>query len=258
VLALSTLADNPVYSNLSQAQQKAALPPGIKKTSCSQNIEALLALMPDMVLLASYTSPHLVKQLTANRTAFYQAPPPHSLEAVAAAISGVALAVGESEAGRELLARFNDERAAIKALPAPPTLAKRRVVHVFSDGAVSGSNTIFDALAKEIPVINQPSQLGLTGWSKHSVETLLMMNPDVLVVASEPNETEQQTALRISQITGFGGLKILSPAAIKAGRAPVIALAERHIGSVSHHILTGLRRLKEKLIELESRDAAKK
>ncbi len=249
IVALSPLALHPVYSNLRQQDIPAHLAPSSAKAVCHENIEALLEIKPDMVLLAAYSSPLIARRLGQAGISTYTAPAPRTLGDIEQTIKDLGVALGEIPASEELLSKFKGERATIKSLVVPPSLQGRRIIHVFGDGAVSGSQTLFDSLAAEISIVNQASRHGLKGWSKHSIETLLALNPEILITAKEDSESLGAVTARLKNIPGFALLPALKGE--ETGSGSIIALPERELGSVSHHILKGVRTLKQTLIDWE-------
>jgi len=248
ILALSSLAANTLYSNIPFLPDRPLdSHPSWTQSPCdSRNIENLIAHKPDLVLLASYSSPHIKIQLAKKNIPIFEAAAPKSLDDIAHNIKSLSQRLGtDKSTGQALVDLFDRERRAIAALPTPPSLAKRRVIHLFEDGTVSGKNTIFDSLAQEIPVTNQAARLGLQGWAKHSIETLLVLNPDTLIVGGDPDAPKDVVFKKLHKIPGMDKLKQISSSRI-------VVIPERSLGSVSHHILKGLRQMKEELIRIES------
>lgn len=272
IVALSALADHPIYSNISKLPAHLDRS-GIKVQSskstvpvCNENIEVMLSLKPDLVLLAAYSSPLLARQLTQAQIPVFSAVSPRSLDDIGTTIKTLGEALGEGAQSDLLYKDFLSERARIKNIAFPTTLSKRRIIHIFADGAVSGSQTLFDSLATELSIVNQAAVHGLVGWSKHSIETLLALNPEIIITGKEDHESQQAVVERIKKIPGFGRLPAListrettretTPDKTNGtekgqDQGPVIALPERELGSVSHHILSGLAKLKQALISRE-------
>jgi iron complex transport system substrate-binding protein len=157
-----------------------------------------------------------------------------SFEGVAANIATVGALLGEDERAAELQRRFRDELAALEKRARPLAPKPPRVLHAYDDGTVSGSGTLLDAIVRAAGGVNAAAAAGLTGWKKASIETLLAMDPDIVVVGGgDPKEA--------AAIPGFDKLR-----AIKTGA--IIAVPDNELGAVSHHVLKAVRKVQDGLL----------
>lgn len=170
VVAVSPMADDPRYSRV-----VGQWPPEIPRAAGSS--EALLALVPTLVVLASFTAVETrqlleqagLRTLVLERFegfADYRA----NVRAIAAAVE----AAGE---GERVIAEFDARLAALRLDPA----VRPRVVS-WNDGSVPAAATTFDDAATAAGWVNLPAHEGRRGHLQVSVEQLLAWDPDAIVV----------------------------------------------------------------------------
>ena len=227
LIAVSRLADNPEYSNIAPV-------PADLKSRCGTELESLITLKPDLILLAPYTRVEFVHQVKAAKIATFTTEKPDSLEQIEKTIENLGTHLGEDGATRSLLRDFRAKRAIFRS-SREQLKKKPRLLHMFGDGSVSGSGTMFDAIAREIGAINVVAERGIKGWPKLSLEQLVTLQPDIVVLAGAPSNQ----AKTLKTLQGLPGVKELQ--AIKDGR--IVLIPEPELGAVSHHVLKAVERL---------------
>ena len=230
VVAVSPLADDPRYSAV--AGRWPADRPRLPGTS-----EALLARAPDLVVLASFTAPetrafieaHGVATLTLDRFADFDDLRRHTL--------ALADAAGDRPAGDALWA---DYQARLGALAADHTRGRAAAAISWSDGLVAGAATSFDAIAAAAGLRNMAAENGLIGHVDLSLERLVALDPEVLVIACEPlecHEAERELAAR----PGISATRA-------ARQGGVFALPARDLGSTGAGMIRAAERLQARRI----------
>jgi iron complex transport system substrate-binding protein len=230
LIAVSTLADNPEYSNIIPV-------PAALKGRCGTELESLIILKPDLILLAPYTRTEFVRQVTASSINTFTTQKPISLETIEATIEQLGAKIQEPEAARQLLTEIRKERQAFQLQREQKK--KPRLLHIFSDHSFSGGETMFDAIAKEAGAVNILAEQGIKGWPKLTTEHIAGLRPDMIVVAG----TEQERDKILANLKSLPGLREIP--AIKEGR--LILIPDHELGSVSHHVLKAVKRLADAL-----------
>jgi iron complex transport system substrate-binding protein len=222
IAAVSMLADDAGYSNVA-----GKYPPGIPRVG-AQDLERIIALRPDLVLVATYNSADFLEQLRRSGHRLHLSDPAVGFDEIGRSLAALGEAVGEPERGRALAEFFAARRAAFaKRLDG----AKRPRVLTLNGMATAGKGTDIDDLIREAGGLNVASEAGLEGYPTLTAERIIALDPDwVLVSAGAKPETDPV----LSKLR-----------AVREGR--VAAIEGRLLGSVSHHVLTACELLARKL-----------
>ncbi|RMG98100.1 MAG: ABC transporter substrate-binding protein [Deltaproteobacteria bacterium] len=171
VVAVSSLADDPRYSlrpNLWPAEV-----PRIATGS-----EALVALEPDVVIVATFTAPEVRERLTHLGLELLVLPPMTGTAAYRRSVEAIAARAEAPEAGRELVARFETAFAShgrVRGIDPPSIVA-------YAAGVVAGSGTTFDEAARHTGWVNAAAAAAIAGHAKVDPERLLDWSPDAVVI----------------------------------------------------------------------------
>ena len=230
IAGLSRYADDPQVSNVVPLA-------AATKARVDSDPELIVALRPDLVLLASYSRPELITRIKSVGLPYLVLGGCRSFADVRAMVTQIADAIGLPGEGKALRREFDAALADIRALPGMPL--PPRVLRFYPNGTTSGANTAFDEEVTAAGGIHVARSLGIKDWPLLSPEVLLAAKVDVLVVAGEEGE-RRQILERLGALPGWREL-----GATRAGR--VILVPARELDAVSHHVLTGVRRLAEAL-----------
>lgn len=170
VVAVSPMADDARYSRVVD-RWPAALP------RAAGTSEALLALVPTLVILASFTAPETRRLLEQAGLATLVLERFDGFDDYRANVRAIAAAVAAVEAGLRVVAEF-DERLATLRLAAS---VRPRVVS-WNEGSVPAAGTTFDDIATAAGYTNLPAHEGRRGHLQVSLEQLVAWDPDVVVV----------------------------------------------------------------------------
>ncbi len=228
LVAVSLFATDPSYSNVVG---------DVPKTLTGRvggELESLLALKPDLAVVASYNKPEMVARLEGAKVRVVRLTEFRSLDDIEKNIETLGKAAGAEAEAHKMLADFRGVREGLRAAAAKHA-RKPRVLDFSEDGTVSGAETLFDSLVKEAGGIPLASAQGLRNWPKVATEALAVMRPDVLVVAGDP-ERKAEYLTRIRSLPGWREM----PAA-KAGR--LVVIPGRELAAVSPHVLKALKKL---------------
>jgi len=232
IVAITTFASDPGISNV----------PGLAEAVEIQfsqiGVEAIVALKPDLVLAAPYSAPEAMKQLKALGLPVVTMGDFSTIEAIQKNIRLVGVGVGETEAAAALIsamdARLHRVAERLSGITRRPGL--------LSFGAerwTSGKDTIFDEMVTLAGGRNLAAEAGITGHPKLSLEAVVALDPEVLILnAWHPKDGEPNPAL-----LSHPALQSLS--AIKTHR--VYAIPGKYLTTVSHFIVEGVEEMARRI-----------
>ena len=227
IAAVTYLAADPEISHVAEAAKR--VPNKIRA-----NLEQVVALRPDLVFVATYTSLDVVKQLTEARLPVVKLELFSSIEGIKENIRTVGRVVGEERRAEEIVAEM-DRRLKRITERAAAASKKPGVLFYSPTGVVAGKETTFDEIAALIGARNQAAEAGLVGHQKMSVERLIQLDPEIVIV-SEWNPEEADFYQRLMAHPELGHLS-----AIRNRR--VYAIPEKHLSTVSQYIVDGIEQM---------------
>jgi len=225
ILTTTTYALDENVSNVSEAAK--AVPRHIKHPG----VETVVALEPDLVLAASYSTADVVKQLRDLGLPVVTLTQFSSIESIQENIRIVGRAVGEAEKAEAIISEMQKRLRALAArLPKtsnPPVLLSYDV-----SGWTAGKETTFDALVSLAGGRNLAAESGIVGHKKISLETVVALNPEVMIFNTwVPDASRSNTALMEHPA-------LQSVAAVQSGR--LHGVPGKHLTTVSHYIVRGV------------------
>lgn len=179
VVANSRIAVDRRYSNIADR-------PGGFPALVADNAEAILALHPDVIFAASYTTIETLNQLRRAEAPVIRFSAFDSLESISNNLRLIGFAVGEDEAAEALVRRFEAELDAAAARV--PVGADPPEVVSWSDGSLPARGTIVDDVLQRLGVINIPAREGMRGWPQISVEKIVEWDPEVIILPANPGD----------------------------------------------------------------------
>ena len=154
------------------------------------DLEQLVSLRPDLVVVSEYTDADFLKQLELTGLRFHRMQGLTSIPGVRAAILDLGRAVGEDEAARVLVARFDSVFA---DLDRRLLGAKRPRVLYWSSGMTAGADTAIGALIEVAGGVNVGREMGVSGIAPPGAERVFAADPDVVLVGTWPRAEEDLT-----------------------------------------------------------------
>ncbi len=188
------------------------------------SVEGTLALRPDLVFVADYTSAETTTQLMAAGPAVVRLNPVHDFGDVERNIELVGRAAGAEPEAEALIARLHSrlEQARSRGRRSPT----RRVL-VWGFGHTFGQGCLQDDIVAWAGAQNAARELGVRGMVALAPERVITLDPDVIVVTTSDSEPHWGGAHRLE-----------SPAwsAVRAvRRGAVLSLPSAWLSSVTHH-----------------------
>jgi len=175
IASVSFVAADPNFSAKAEAAARFPLNHGLA--------EEILPLEPDLVLAGAMSGQPTAQLLDRLGHEVVELPLAVGLDDIAAHVRRVAEAVGAVARGEELIEAFEAELDRL----APPPEAPRPLAAVYvANGYTHGPGTLVHALVEAAGLDNLAARLGLDGIASLPLETLLMSDPDLLVIGASP------------------------------------------------------------------------
>ncbi|MCL6444884.1 MAG: ABC transporter substrate-binding protein [Alicyclobacillus sp.] len=219
VVLVTSYATDPSESNVVQWAK------GIKSIQ-SANAEAVIAVHPDLALLASYNKAGVVQQIEHAGIPTYEFNMFNNIGDIERNIRIVGKLTGETAKADDVIMEMNEEIAAIRA--AVRREKKVTVLNTSSYGYAAGSGTTVNDIIVDAGGINAAAQL--KGWAPITPEQIVKLNPDVIVLTTGDKAYAKQLET---------DPKFQTVNAIKHHRVYFIPSAD--LMSVSQYIVKGIR-----------------
>lgn len=182
VVAVSPMADDVRYSRVVQRW-----PPAVPRAAGTS--EALLALAPSLVIVASFTAVETRRLLEHAGVEMLVLERFDGFSDYRANVRAIAAAARAPEAGERLVEQLDARLAALRWQPD----VRPRVVS-WNEGNVPAASTTFHDVAEAAGYRNLPAEQGGTGHLQVSVEQLVTWDPDVIVVPCDAARCEEAVA----------------------------------------------------------------
>lgn len=225
ILAVTDLAADPGISNVSGLARQ--VPNKIKQVG----VEPIIALQPELILAASYTSNDVVKQLEEAGLHLVRLDLFSSIVGIKENIRSIAQAVGARKKGEALIIKMAQQLQGIQAKVSNAEV-RPGVLPYSPEGWTAGRDTIFDEMVKLAGGKNLAAEAGITGHQKISLEVVIQADPEIILLSAWQPDTDHfdQKLLRHPVLQNVS--------AIRENR--VYALPERYLTTVSHFIAEGV------------------
>lgn len=228
--AIEVFATDPGISNVADRAQSVPLKVTGEK-------ETILSLQPDLVFVADWKEPEFIQALRDAKVPVFVVRAPNTFADLTTAVTQIATLVGEPDKGKALLATVDQRLQAVATRVAGVAPEKRVSVLSYSFwGSTYAKGTSFDTLVDRAGLVNAATRAGLAGWPQLSTETLLQLDPDVIVLPSwsyDGKADPNQFLKTFLADPAFAGLK-----AVKNRR--VLILPDRHLQSNSQYMVDGV------------------
>ncbi len=229
VVCVSTFADDPSLSNIV----------GFFPASAARRVarlEPVIGRMPDLVIAAPWNDQEFLRGLKRGGIASLMLEDVRSLEDIRAQALVLGARLGQTENARRVVAKLDADLMAIDravadlAPPAPRVLAVSHLV-------VAGTSTSVDALIRRAGAINVAAEAGISGHTQISLERLLALDPEWLLLGLD--ETPSQEAL----LAAYPQLSALR--AVRDGH--VVLMQPKWLTTVTPYLIEGVKDLFHRL-----------
>jgi ABC-type Fe3+-hydroxamate transport system substrate-binding protein len=225
VVAVSSLVDDARYSTI-----PGTWPQAVPRTPTTS--EALLALAPDLAIVADFTAAETIALLENARVPLLRLSGFDGFADHRRHVAEIAEAVFAPDEGTSLVRAFDDRLAAVRA----PVGGTRPSIVSFTEGNVAGAGTTFQDIAEAAGYDNLPARDGMAGHRRIALDRIVAWDPEALVVPCGEDDAEAVTA----DIAARPGLK--ATRAVRDGR--VIAIPSALLYSSGAAMLDVVERLR--------------
>ena len=201
----------------------------------SGDIEQALNLKPDLVVLASFSRPETLSRFEQLKLPKYLITDLSDIDGIERTIQDLGKRMGEESAAAQVIADMKLQLKNIESASKGKKSGTFSVLHIYADGVVSGSGTLFDSIARAAGTNNIAASV-VQGWKKLGAETLIRLDPDAIVVGGAMPEDRQH---EINALKGIAGIEHL-----RAWREQrIIIIPDAELSAVSPHIIKAVRKL---------------
>ncbi|MBM3461004.1 MAG: ABC transporter substrate-binding protein [Armatimonadetes bacterium] len=204
------------------------IPPSVPRVRVE--CESLLALEPDLLLVASYTRAETVRQLVAAGVPVVHMGQFSTMEDVTKNLRLVAAAVGSERAADQVSAEV-DQRVA-KTAAKVGGLPKPRVLYCTAAGFTFGSDAIIDTMIDLAGGFNVVREMGISGPTRVSPEAAAGLQPDVVLLSAK--ETGDRSA--VEEFLRYGAWGAL----FRGSSTRIVSVKSAWLLSMSHHGARGV------------------
>ena len=177
IAALSARADDP---GICAAVDKAKT---VEKRVQSRNVEAILALNPDLVVMPDWIGMDLVNGLRAVGVPVYVFKTPESLTDIQDTIRKIAEVVDANKQGKELVSTMQNKLERVRQITKQvPADKKQTLIPLSLMGSFGGKGTTFDDMCNYANVTNGVAAAGVAKKSAIAKEMIVKMDPDVFII----------------------------------------------------------------------------
>jgi iron complex transport system substrate-binding protein len=192
--------------------------------------EVLLALDPDLVVVSPWQDQSAINRLTESGIEVLELPPVSELADVRTSITMAGAALHAEARATELLEDFDQRVSALdRATQARGEVGGLVYTNYGSGGWAAGRGTTAHLLMTLAGVSNVAADAGRVGHDGVDIETLLDLDPDILVI-SKPSRDYGATRVYLDGEPALAGL-----GAIAEGR--IVELPSGLFSTASHHML---------------------
>ncbi len=215
LVLVTTYGKQPAYSFVASKLK------GIRGIS-SATAEGIIAARPDLVFLASYTTPGVVNQIRQAGIPVYELTDFNSISQIEQNILNVGLVVGKEPKARGIVAGMKQRLRLIAK--AATSGRKPTVMYYASPNYVAGKNTTMNSVI--LAAGGRNAAAAVNGWQPETAEAVVKQNPQILLFS--------QSDAKIAEAM-LHSPKYSTVAAIKDHR--VFLLPDRDTGTVSQYIV---------------------
>jgi iron complex transport system substrate-binding protein len=188
IVALSYLAEDEGISSIVDKAKKVN-----KKLTDKGNVEAIIALNPDIVFMSDAVSADVGNTLREMGINLYISKTPATIEETKTRVLDVAKVVDEVEKGQALVADMESALAEVNEKLASISDDKKRTIIAFSfSGAFGRKTALFNDMCVQAKVVNGAGEAGLEKGEILSKEQIVKINPDIFLLPTW--NTKRQSA----------------------------------------------------------------
>ena len=205
-------------------------------------VQLINAQQPDLVLVPDWTDLNFVELLRGAKVPVYVYKTPTTVKEIKQTICELANVVDERVAGGKIVAKMEKELAFVQArvgnMPAEECISVMALSYM---GPFGARGTTFADICNYANVRNVVAEYDLPPNATFSEETLIRLNPDLLVIPSWKYDNEQDPSKMREEILQNRAYQSVN--AVKNKR--VVQLRDTYLYSTTHYIVYAIRDLAE-------------
>jgi iron complex transport system substrate-binding protein len=187
IAAISKYTADPTISNV--ADRVAGIP------IYGKGAEQVLAAKPDLVVADPFTDKDLVRQVQASGITVAVIDLVDAYDGFTGGLRVLAYLYGEDARGDELIRGINDRLARIDAVVAKHAgEPKPRILLLQGNAYVAGADSNMDGILRRAGGVNVAAESGISGTKQISLESIIAMNPDTIVIPDSPEKDPKSFA----------------------------------------------------------------
>ena len=233
IIGVTYLADDPGVCNV--VEQAKAIPNKLKA-----NAEAVIALHPDLVIMATWQGDALANTLRDAGLRVYVYDAPNTVADVKTLILSMTKVTGDEQAGQDLVQKMDAELAEVqKRVADVPESARPVVLWHTLNGMTGGVGTLFDDMTHYAGVVNGAAKLGLKSNDTLPKEAILKVDPDMIMLPTwdwQGRGNIDDIRAQLVSDPALAGVK-----AIRNQR--LVQIPEKYMYSSSHQLVKGVQAL---------------
>ncbi len=224
--AVTAFAQDPAISNVAVAAQD--IPNTIV---ASEDTEFIISLEPDIVFVASFTTPDVVQQLRDAGLTVFATGFPIGFQQIKDNISLLGQAVGAEERAAELVERMDYEIAVVSGAVVRDNIV--RALYLTPGNYTSGVDSSISEIIAAANGLDVAAQAGIEQYAPISDEFIIEQNPDVILLSGWTpwDATFVDTFMNNPAFSGLS--------AVQNGR--VYVANDAHLTTVSQYIAEGVK-----------------
>jgi iron complex transport system substrate-binding protein len=226
IIAVTAFAQDPAISNV--AVQAQAIPNTI---AAAEDTEFIISLEPDIVFVASFTTPDVIQQLRDAGLTVFATGFPVGFQQIKDNITLLGQAVGAEERAAELVEWMDSEIAMVSGAVAQDNIVS--ALYLTPGNYTSGVNSSISEVIAAANGLDVAAQAGIEQFAPVSDEFIIEQDPQVILLSGwtpwDPTFVDT-----FNNNPAFADLQ-----AVKNGR--VYVANDAHLTTVSHYIVEGVK-----------------
>jgi iron complex transport system substrate-binding protein len=198
--------------------------------------EDILAARPDLVILSSFSRRETVQLVAGHGRAVVRLTRFDSIADIQTNLRALGYVLGLD---REVEALVEAMQRRLDAVGQRRAQRTRWRVLQYEDGHASGAGTTFASMLEWIGARNVAGELGLRGFQPIGVESLLLADPDVLVIGCLPGEEAERRA-QLLQVPAFHRLRAVREDRLLFVEGALLQAACHHVAGAVERIAARL------------------
>jgi iron complex transport system substrate-binding protein len=156
----------------------------------TKQTELVIGYRPDLVFTVFYSDPAFIEKLAQAGIPTFDLGYFGTIESVKKQTLLIGSVIGEEENAKALVKVMDEKINELRlAIPDPPKPI--RILYYDEGGYIPGKSSNFNSICAMIKAVNVGAEKGIQSWRQIDYETLLLWDPDVIIVPEESNLREQ-------------------------------------------------------------------